>query len=160
MEIHVDGHHLYVTTPSALMAIDIHDPERPVVTSRTEYRSPVQTARSISREIASNGRWLLEAEPVLTEWNIYDLGDRGHPALRGHAPRYGGGVVDSAALLFEGWRDGVIEFRPTNGGLEELRYLTDGLNGRPLSIAAADGYVYTMKNKDQHRYVSAFRVKP
>ncbi len=160
MRMALSGQYLYVTTPSALTAIDIHDPERPVVTSRTEYRNPLRIVAPTPREVASNGRWLLEAEPVLQEWEIYDMGEPGHPALRGHVPRYGAVVVNSAALLLETWRNGLLEFRTANGGLEELRYLTDGRDFQSMSMAAADGYAYTLKGKDEHRYVSAFRVKP
>jgi hypothetical protein len=159
MEMSLHGRFLYVTSPSALTAIDLRDPGRPVITSRIAYDNPVPDFPVSRREIASDGRWLVEAAPPLESWNLYDLADPAHPALRGHAPRQGGGVAQSGQSFFEGWRQGVLEFRASSGGLEALRHLSDGRDATYPEVAAAGGYAYTLERVENRWFVSAYRVK-
>jgi len=159
MQMRLQGQFLYVTSPSALTAIDIRDPGRPVVASRTEYHAPILSMYGARRELASDGRWLLEAESLLQVWNVYDLADPAHPALRGHAPLNGyGDVAGSGPVLFQPWRDGLMEFHAASGGLEALRYLTDGRDNSIWTFAVADGAVYTWKRVEDRAFVSAYRV--
>jgi ABC-type transport system involved in multi-copper enzyme maturation permease subunit len=160
MRMVLHGQFLYVTSPSALTAIDIRDPGRPVAASRTAFHDFIPLIYGVQRELASDGRWLLESELWLPQ-NLYDLADPAHPALRGHVPpvEYSG-VVGTGPSLFQGWRRGVLEFRAANGGLQARRYLTDGRKGVAYIVTAADGYVYTLKRVEERRYVSAYRVNP
>jgi hypothetical protein len=160
MRMRLQGQFLYVTSPSALTAIDIRDPSRPVVTGRTAYHSPLASASGPGRELASDGRWLLEAEPLLEVWNLYGLADPAHPALRGHIPWPGGGAAGSGPFLFQPWRQGALEFRASGGGWQALRYLTDGRDAKDLEIAAAGGYAYTLERVENRWFVSAYRVNP
>ena len=159
MRMRLQGQFLYVTSPSALTAIDIRDPSRPVAASRTEYRELIPMSRGLPRGLVSDGRWLLEAQPLLGGWDLYDLADPARPALRGHAPRQSGrSMVDSGPLLFETWRQGALEFRAANGGLDAVRYLTDGRDAYAWTIAAADGAVYMLKQVKDRWFISAYRV--
>jgi hypothetical protein len=159
MRMRIEGQFLYATTPEALTAIDIRDPGRPLISSQIPYRDPVGMMYHPSRDLASDGRWLLEAEPLVGIWNLYDLADPAHPVLRGHAPKRGYGLVSGTGPdLFENWREGALEFRSAGSGLQALRYLNDGRDGAPDLMTAADGYVYMLKRVKERRYVSAFRV--
>ena len=158
MRMLLHGQFLYVTSPEALTAIDIRDPGRPVAASRTAFHNFIPLIYGVPRELASDGRWLLESELWLPQ-SLYDLADPAHPALRGQVPRADySGVVDAGPSLFQSWRRGVLEFRAVNGGLQAARYLTDGRKNGPDMAAAADGYVYTLKYAEDHRYVTAYRV--
>jgi ABC-type transport system involved in multi-copper enzyme maturation permease subunit len=159
MEMLLQGQFLYVTSPSALTAIDIRDPGRPLAASRAPFRAFVPRFYAMPRGLASDGRWLLESEWFLP-WKLYDLADPAHPALRGHARLDFGGIENSGSLLYQDWRRGVLEFRAANGSLEARRYLTDGHKNSARRFAAADGYVYTLKYVEDRRTVSAYRVNP
>ena len=155
----LQGQFLYVTSPQALTAVDIRDPGRPAVTSRTAYNPPVPSMSASVRGLASDGRWLLEGEPLLDVWNVYDLADPAHPARSGHVPKQRlDRVAGSGPLLFEGWRGGLLEFRASGGGLEALSYLADGRVGETSVLDAADGYAYMLKRVEDRRYLSAYRV--
>lgn len=88
------------------------------------------------------------------------MSEPAHPVLRGHVPNSRYGIVNSGPLLFEMWQHGALEFRAGDGGLQALRYLTDGRDGQ--AIAAADGYVYLLETTEDRRTsglsVSAYRV--
>jgi len=158
-QMRLQGQFLYVTTPSALTTIDLRDPGRPVAASRIPCREPVPNVYYAARDLASDGHWLLEAQPLLHVWNLYDLADPAHPALRGRVPRGGlGPVSGTGPVLFESWRGDALEFRAAGGGLEALHFLTDGHDGQTFSITAADGYVYTVKRLKERRIVYAYRV--
>ena len=154
------GQFLYLTSAAALTVLDIRDPGRPVAVSRIAYREPVPQLYGSPRELASDGRWLLEAENLPAVWALYDVADPAHPVLRGHVPNLHGGIVSTGPALFRWWQRGVLEIRAVDGGLQALRYLTDG---RPLqAIAAAEGTVYVLESAGDRRtmrqFVSAYRV--
>ena len=147
--------------PSAkvgLTTIDVRDPGRPVVTSRIPFHEAVRLAYGYQRALASDGRWLLEAEALPAIWNVYDLANPAHPIRRRRVPITRVGAQNFGQLLYGAWRHGVLEFRTVNGGFEALRYLTDGGDSNAEFVAAADGYVYLLKEVKDRRFVSAYKV--
>jgi hypothetical protein len=154
------GQFLYVTSAAALTVLDIRDPVRPVAVRRIAYREPVPQLYGSPRALASDGRWLLEAQNLPAIWAVYDVADPAHPVLRGHVPVLRGGIVSAGSSLFQWWQRGALELRAVDGGLQALRYLTDGRDA--LAIAPADGTVYVLESavdrRTRRQFVSAYRV--
>ena len=154
------GQFLYVTSAAALTVLDIRDPVRPVAVRRIAYREPVPQLYGSPRELASDGRWLLEAQNLPAIWAVYDVADPAHPVLRSHVPNLRGGIVSAGSSLFQWWQRGALELRAVDGGLQALRYLTDGRDAQ--AIAPADGTVYVLESAEDRRtrrqFVSAYRV--
>jgi hypothetical protein len=131
-----------------------------VAVRRIAYREPVPQLYGSPRELASDGRWLLEAQNLPAIWAVYDVADPAHPVLRSHVPNLRGGIVSAGSSLFQWWQRGALELRAVDGGLQALRYLTDGRDAQ--AIAPADGTVYVLESAEDRRtrrqFVSAYRV--